>query len=144
MTHLKRINDYLNCMVCRGPNPGACRESGVTYEISCMLENGESEDEKCAYVYIGQTGRNAYVRGKEHMEAFRLKGESSVLWEHCEKVHDGEKRCFVMKVVDRCRNDPVKRQVLEAVRMNKVPEERRMNRRGEWNMIYLPNLRVTV
>ena len=48
------------------------------------------------------------------------------------------------RYIDIYRNDPVKRQVLEAVRMNKVPEERRMNRRGEWNMIYLPNLRVTV
>ena len=42
--HLQR-NDP--CLVCSGPNPGNCRETGVSYRIECHDE--------CSYEYTGQT-----------------------------------------------------------------------------------------
>ena len=48
-----------------------------------------------------------------------------------------------MKVVDRCRNDPTKRQILEAIRIQQVPKELVMNGKSEWNSMRIPHIRVT-
>ena len=40
--------------------------------------------------YIGETSRNAYSRGKEHLAGLRNKSAISCLWEHCRDVHNLE------------------------------------------------------
>ena len=56
------------------------------------------------------------------------------LWEDCLQKHNGEQQHFEMKVVDRCRNDPTKRQILEALRIQKVPKECVMNGKSEYGI----------
>ena len=56
----KMCADREKCLVCSGPNPGNCRETGVSYRIDCPDE--------CEYT--GQTGLNAYTRGKKHFINF--------------------------------------------------------------------------
>jgi len=128
--------DRNNCIVCSGPNPGSCRDTGISYKINCS--GG------CDFEYTGQTGMNAYTRGKKHEQDYVAKRETSCLWKHCVNVHNCEKQTFTMSVVDRCRNDPTKRQILEAVRMQKVPAERRMNSRSEWNSTKIPRINVNI
>jgi len=132
----KACIDGLQCIVCSGPTPGNCRDTGVSYKINCS--------EGCDYEYTGQTGLNAYTRGKKHQQDFRAKSEKSALWKHCVNVHGCEEQPFRMKVVDRCRNDPTKRQILEAVRMQKVPLDKRMNSRSEWHTTRLPRIRIDI
>ena len=120
--------------MCSGPNPGSCRETGISYKINCS--------EECEYVYTGQTGQNAYTRGKKHEEDYKAKRENSALWKHCVNIHNSEQRSFKMNVIDRCRNDPTKRQILEAIRMQKVATEHVMNSRSEWNSARLPRINV--
>ena len=48
-----------------------------------------------------------------------------------------------MKVEDRCRNDPTKGQILEAIWIQQVPKELVMNRKSEWNTTRIPHVRVT-
>ena len=52
-----------DCTVCKGGtgSGGLCRKSNVVYEIACQLC---PEDQQA--VYLGETARNAYTRGKEH------------------------------------------------------------------------------
>ncbi len=124
--HLQRNNPFKEdictvkekCLVCSGPNPGSCRETGVSYRIDCCGE--------CTYVYTGQTGLNAYTRGKKHDQDYKANRDESALWKHCVSVHNAELQVFKLSVVDKCRNDPTKRKILESVRLQKVPVERVM------------------
>jgi len=124
-----------NCFVCRGPNPGNCRDTGVTYKINCSGE--------CKYEYTGQTGQNAFTRGKKHESEYKAMNEESALWKHCVNVHNNEPQRFKMTVVDKCRNDATKRQILESVRINKLPNEHIMNSRSEWNSTKIPRISVS-
>ena len=77
------------------------------------------------------------------MEEYHHKRENSALWKHCVNVHEGQTRHFQMTVVDRCRNDPTKRQILEAVRMQKIPQNLQMNSKSEWNTTKIPRIEVS-
>ena len=48
-----------------------------------------------------------------------------------------------MQVMDQVRNDATKRLILEAVRINSIPEERRINDKEEWIVGKIPAVRVT-
>ena len=87
------------CLVCSTAKKGGCRSSGVTYNLKC---NGE---ETCNFSYTGQTGKNGYTRGKEHLDDYRKGNGSSVMWKHCQNTHAGRKQNFTMEVVDRCRGN---------------------------------------
>ena len=50
-------------------------------------------------VYEGETGRNGYTRGKEHLDALRLENKENTIWKHCMVQHNGEKATFSMKVL---------------------------------------------
>ena len=47
-----------------------------------------------------------------------------------------------MTIEDRSRNDPTKRQVLESVRIQKVPGDLLMNGKSEWNGARIPRARI--
>ena len=49
-----------------------------------------------------------------------------------------------MKVIDRVRNDSMKRQILEAIRMQRIPESRQMNSKSEWRTTRIPRITIGV
>ena len=53
------------CMVCSGSNPGACRDTGVSYRINCLANESE-EGMECKFQYTRETGKNRHTRGKKH------------------------------------------------------------------------------
>jgi len=126
---------HSNCLVCSKGGKGNCRSTGVTYKITCK--------EGCPFVYTGQTGTNAFTRGIKHEEDYRLKRNCSTLWKHCERKHNSSRIDFKMDIVDVSRNDPTKRQILEAIRIRKVDPSIRLNDRNEWNIIGLPRTNIT-
>ena len=130
----KECTDTSNCLVCSSGKPGGCRDNSIVYCIKCT--GG------CGHEYIGQTGSNAYTRGKQHLECYRKKSEESALWKHCMKDHDGNEHHFEMQILDRVRNDSTKRQILEAVRLQKAPNETSMNSRGEWHTARIPRIQI--
>ena len=138
----KACRNQTDCMVCSGSNPGACRDSGVTYQINCLGKSSDDPETDCGAVYIGETGKNGFTRGKRHLTDYRRKTEESALWKHCTSIHSGEEQDFEMKINDRSRNDPTRRQLLEAVRIQKTPQEKLMNRKNEWNSARLPRARI--
>ena len=125
-----------NCFICSTTGEGKCRKSGITYQICCKGDCGED-------IYHGETHGNGYTRGLEHESDFQHKRERSVMWKHCVKKHSGEEQEFEMRVVDQVKGDPTKRLILEAVRINEIPEERRINDKEEWIIGKIPAVTVT-
>ena len=115
------------CFVCltRG---GKCEKNGVGYELKC---------EKCwktkrKTVYEGETGRNGFTRGAEHLASLRLESEDHPLWKHCLLEHDGSKVNFSMKVCGSFQSCIV-RQVNEPVRMLRAKADCLMNSKSEFH-----------
>ena len=86
---------------------------GVTYEIVCVPCSGMPSPGR--YRYIGETARNAYTRGREHLSMLKNRNKPSVLWEHCRDVHSGNIVDFKMSVIKRYQNDAMFRQIMESV-----------------------------
>ena len=76
-----------DCFVCSTGGKGSCRAMGVTYDIVCVPCSGMPSPGR--YRYIGETARNAYTRGREHLSMLNNRNKASVLWEHCRDVHSG-------------------------------------------------------
>ena len=77
------------------------------------------------------------------MDDYQHKRTHSVMWKHCQKKHDGVEQQFDMKIVDYVRGDPTKRQIMEAVRINSIPENARINDKKEWIVGKIPTVAVT-
>ena len=126
-----------DCLVCGNNNTnerkkGMCRRENITYEIECS---------KCNEIYIGESARNAYARGKEHLSELIKKNPSSVLYRHLTEKHntpderDNHTPKFHMRVTN-VHKDALSRQLTEAVCINKRPAT--MNSRHEYNHTRLP------
>lgn len=124
-----------DCLVCAFGEGGSCRSTSVSYKISC-------KNNDCEYEYTGQTGLNGYTRGLKHKEEYRAKRSKSTMWKHVTQVHNGIDQSFEMEIIDKCRNDPTKRQILESIRINKMNTETTMNDRSEWNIIRIPRINI--
>ena len=59
------------------------------------------------------------------------------------KKHNGEEQDFVMRVKDQVKNDATKRLILEAVRINEVEEDHRINDKEEWIIGKIPAVTVS-
>ena len=130
----KKCGDPDRCMVCTSGGSG-CRNVGITYEVRCN---------KCGAVYIGETGRNAYTRGLEHLEGIYSKSEGSVFHIHSVECHDGElgQSDFTMRVTGVYGGDATKRQVAEAVRIQHAQGTQLLNRQDEWRQVNLPHVEL--
>ena len=64
------------CLVCQSNGKAECGAIGVTYELVCQ---------KCKHIYIGETSRSAYSRGKEHLHSLNPREEQSVMWRPCKR-----------------------------------------------------------
>ena len=133
----KQCNDN-KCFVCsthKDDLKGNCRTSGITYSITC-------DNDQCSFRYIGQSSKNAYTRGREHQDDYNQKKNSSAMWNHCVEKHGGVQQPLTMTITDTCRNDCMKRQILEATRIRHSDPDHSMNSRTEWNFLQLPRLAI--
>ena len=74
-----------DCLACRGgPGTGGnCRRSNVLYRMDCGLCE---EEERCTYV--GETSRNLYTRGKEHVNKYQSRKTRAESFIH---IHQNER-----------------------------------------------------
>ena len=130
--------DREDCFVCTTFGRGNCNTESITYRIDCS--GGDCEKD----IYKGETACNAYTRGKEHTGRLAARDLSnSPLWRHCLEQHEGETQTFLMSVTGAYRNDTMLRQITEAVQINSMDPNRRMNDRSEWNMTRVPRTVIT-
>ena len=78
-------------------NKGDCGQEGIVYRGECLDCAGEGKER----IYIGETGRSIYVRGKQHIEAINnpTKHKSNTFARHIIKEHKGEKCNIGVKIV---------------------------------------------
>ena len=91
---------------------------------------------KLAFLYInlyfGESGRNAYSRGKEHFEKKIAKDEdNSVLWLHSLHHHQGREDVKYTMRVTGSYTEPLDRQTMERVQISSFKGPVLMNRRNE-------------
>ena len=108
--------------------------------MKCLAPSEEDPSQICGEPYNGETDRNGYSRGIEHAEDLHHRREHSVLWRHCVEKHGGVEQQFRMVIQDRSRNDPTKRQILEAIRIRRAGVNQILNGRSEWNGNRIPRL----
>ena len=98
----------------------------MTYAIWCE-ECGEEVSS-----YIGETGRNAFTRGCEHLEALNARDEEkSVLWKHSVTHHQGREDVVYSMAVTGGYKAPLDRQLMERVKITNFGGPLLMNRRNE-------------
>ena len=116
----------VRCFPCRREGGGDCWAEGVAYSLWCL---------ECGYLvarYLGETGRNAYCRGLDHLDSLEAKDEAtSVLWLHSVYHHDRREGVeYAMRVTSQ-HNDALTRQVTEMVNISTFEGPVLMNRRNE-------------
>ena len=82
-------------------------------------------------VYIGETARNLYTRGKEHIKNYKSKQKDSFIYKHQEDKHEGQPAEFDAKVTNQFR-DCLSRQVSEAVEIRRSGPNV-LNSKSEWH-----------
>ena len=95
--------------------------------------------------YIGETRKNGYERGKNHLDDYRRLSLDSHILKHQILKHGTEIVNFSMKIVKK-HNSAFKRQVHEAVLVEKFEKEGEeiLNSKGGFNRCSLPRLSIKV
>ena len=65
------------------------------------------------------------------------------MWKHCIEKHGGVIQKFEMTILDKVRGDSMKRQILESIRISRIPEEKSLNRKDEWNAARVPKASIS-
>ena len=112
-----------------------CRKTGVTYEVGCK---------KCGGRYIGETSRNGFTRGREHMEGIVKKNKESPFVVHSEERHGERAKLedYKMKITGMYGGDATKRQVAEAIKIQHTQGQELINRQDEWRQVRLPRIQM--
>ena len=113
------------------------RKEGVTYKITCN---------KCPAVYIGETSRNGITRGKEHVTDFINKRDHSIMLRQAQTCHPEEINNtpnFSMTITNIYKNKPLDRQLSEAIQINNLKEEHKINGKTEYINHILPRTIVS-
>ena len=76
------------CFMCRGESGGIgkCMKESILYSIRCE----ECKKEEKTVEYWGETGRDGYSRGTEHITGCRNKLEENPMWKHVWEGHGGK------------------------------------------------------
>ena len=86
------VCDRDDCFPCTSGGGGDYSKSCSVYRIECE----ECKKSELSAVYEGETDRNGYSRGHEHLEGLGKEKEDNPLWKHCQLQHGGLKVKFKM------------------------------------------------
>ena len=106
----------------RGGTPEECKRANKTVE------------------YWGETGRDCFSRGGEHLKRCRERKDDNPMWKHLWDSHKGEKgeEIFTMKM-EKGFKKPLARQIREGVEIE-MSNEILMNGKSEWNSARIPRI----
>ena len=119
--------DCIGCNIERGKG-GRCHRNNVNYEIECQLCPEDNIP-----VYIGETSRNLYTRGREHVgsgNSEKSDNESCFVRNHMNEHHRGMSSKLFAKVTHG-NKDTFSRQVREGVLIRRSSRNL-MNTKSEW------------
>ena len=119
----------------RGHRTVSCRRPGVGYQITCLL----CKDEGVVAVYQGESGRNLYTRGKEHLDGLSFEASSNPLTIHNKTHHGGSRNNHFSMVATRTFQKPLDRQIDESICLKfSTPSSIIMNSGSEWRGDAIP------
>ena len=122
--------DNADCVACKGGRGagGNCLKSNIQYQFRCQLC---PDTDSC--VYIGESSRNLYTRGREHVQKYNSKKQchESFMWRHQQEKHAGLEPDFEAKVTGMFK-DCLTRQVSEGVSLRRS-DSRVLNSKSEWH-----------
>ena len=132
-----------DCVTCNQPGEEVypCTMRSLTYQNICLVchpGGGEkvaklNTNNKVPGVYIGETARSLYERGREHWRGFRERREDSHIWKHQALHHGGDNSPrFHLRPFEFHRT-ALNRQISEAVKIGRFGEENLLNSKGEYN-----------
>ena len=118
-----------DCLSCKGQTKYSyCRKSNVGYKLSCKL----CETRGFEKTYEGETCRNMYLRGKEHLNQYKNNDKHSVMLKHIKTDHEKEAKKveFEMKLVKTFK-DPLSRIINEGIRIKNKERSSLLNSKSE-------------
>ena len=92
-------------------------------------------------MYIGETSRAPYQRGKEHYKEVNNGKKTHPLCVHFREKHGGERQRVVMRILATPKT-AMARQIWESVQIDKLSRDRDscLNLKSEWGMSQTPGL----
>ena len=104
----------------------SCRKNNIVYEVGCQMcpENDQA-------VYIGETARNLYTRGREHLQNYEKRTAESFIYKHQQENHNGAEANFKAKVKYSFQ-DCLTRQIAEGVAIRRSNGQV-LNTKAEWH-----------
>ena len=114
-----------------------CTTEGVGYTLECW----ECRLGGMKYMYVGETSRSPYQRGKEHEKDIGNGKKTHPLWIHFGEKHGGERQRILMRVIATPQT-AMARQVWESVQIDKLSRDKNacLNLKSEWGMSRTPGL----
>ena len=111
-------------------------KESVLYCIRCE----ECKKQERNVEYWGETRRDCFTRGGEHIKGCREKGEENPMWKHIWESHQGEMgdEIFTMRMEGTFRK-PLARQIREGVEIE-LSRGILMNSKSEWNNPKIPRI----
>jgi len=112
------------CMIHYAGGRGNCNKEGIVCEGMCI----ECKNSGKRSIYVGETGRSAYTRGRQHMDAMDNPEsyKSNAFVKHMVEEHDSRVVDFKVNVMGSYRK-PLERQVREGVEIWRTEADTVMN-----------------
>ena len=135
---LKEQNDCerQDCVIHANGGKGQCNREGIVYRGQCVTckEAGKQS------IYIGESGRSGYVRGKQHKAAMNNpnRHQNNAFGKHIMEVHEGGTDVQFKVDVIRSYKKPLERQVREGVEIYNIDADIVMNSKIDY---FQPGLR---
>ena len=129
------------CVSCDGTGV-RCRTDSVGYRGVCK----ECKKENISSAYIGETGKNLFIRSKQHVSGLRNKNTENAFYKHWQNCHEVPLENESRRMnnyefrVDGNFRDAMARQINEMVRMTNF-QGTLLNSKSEWNAP--PIVRIT-
>ena len=128
--------DCFPCTSSKNNKHTNCRKDGIIYHITCN---------KCQAQYIGESARNGNTRGKEHLNDYETNRDSSIMQRHIQTHHrhDEQRPTFTMTITQIYNNRCMDRQLSEAIQINNIPDEDKINNKTEYIQHIFPRTSLT-
>ena len=129
-----------DCFVCLSGGKGNCMRENINYEIVCTRVG-------CQYIYFGETSRNSFCRGREHLKSLMKRDTDSVLVQHVNEHHNGEfsdSLCAQFKMsVKETHQSAIDRLITEATKID-MCDKPTMNRKAGYRSNCVLRLRSSL
>ena len=128
--HKTNCSPDVECLAChRSTTISDCKKSNVGYSIICEL----CESRGVKMTYEGETSRNMFLRGSEHLRQLKNKSTNSVLFKHIVNDHPNEQNSAKFRMVKTGSfKKPLSRQINEGIRIKNAQEGTLMNSKKEF------------